>query len=198
MTLAGDIPQKKEMMNKVFALLAASAAALALTVAGCGGSGGSDSSSPGSSGSKSGSSSSKSGASGSNANPTLEQAVKFAQCMRENGVTNFPDPDKDGRFVIAAGGPNRNTPQFRNALQACKSLQPPGFLKDDPAEVAREQEAWLKWAQCMRKNGIPNMPDPQDGRLRVPRDRINVNSPQFKNALKVCRDAGGGLQNGRG
>jgi hypothetical protein len=161
-------------MNKAPVLLAASAAALALTAAGCGGSG-----------------DSKSSSSGSNANPTVEQAVKYAQCMRENGVTNFPDPDKNGKFVIAAGGPNQNLPQFKKAKQACKSQEPPG-LKDNPAQVAQAQNQWLKWAQCMRKNGITNMPDPTDGKLLVPRDRIDVNSPQFKNALKACRNINGG------
>ncbi|WP_329246423.1 hypothetical protein OG417_51650 [Actinoallomurus sp. NBC_01490] len=164
-------------MNK---LLAASAAALALTVAGCGGSG-----------------DAKSSSSGSN---TLEQAVKYAQCMRENGVTNFPDPDKNGRFVIAAGGSNRNSPQFKKAQQACESQEPPG-MKDDSKDVAKAQTEWLKFAQCMRKNGIQDFPDPQDGRLKVPRDRINVNSPQFKKAMTACRDVanvGGGSGNGNG
>lgn len=171
-------------MNKAPVLLAASAAALALTVAGCGGSGGS-----------------KSSSSGSNANSALEQAVKFAQCMRENGVTNFPDPDENGRFMIAAGGPNQNSPQFTTAQRACKSLQPPGFNKDDPAQRAHDQKEWLKFAQCMRKNGIPNFPDPQGGRLLVPRDRIDTNSPQFKKALNACRGVahvGGGSENGKG
>ncbi|MFB9831849.1 hypothetical protein [Actinoallomurus acaciae] len=166
-------------MKKVAALLAA----LALAAAGCGGSGDSGSSS-----------------SGSNANPTLEQAVKYAQCMRENGVTNFPDPDKNGRFVIAAGGPNRNSSQFKKAQQACKSQEPPG-IKDDPADVAKAQQEWLKFAQCMRKNGIQDFPDPQDGRLLVDRDRIDTKSPQFKKAMNACRDVahvGGGSENGNG
>lgn len=177
MTLVRDTPRKGKTVNK---LLAASAAALALTVAGCGGSG-----------------DAKSSSSGSN---TLEQAVKYAQCMRENGVTNFPDPDKNGRFVIAAGGPNRNSPQFKKAQQACKSQEPPG-TKDDPAQIAKAQKEWLKFAQCMRKNGIANFPDPQDGRLKVDRSRINTKSPQFKKALSACRDVadvGGGSGNGDG
>jgi Tol biopolymer transport system component len=164
-------------MKKASVLLAASAAALVLTAAGCGDS-----------------------KSGSNANPTLEQAVKYAQCMRENGVTNWPDPDRDGRFVIAAGGPNQSSPQFKKAQQACKSQQPPG-MAENPAQVAHEQNEWLKVARCMRKNGVPNFPDPQNGRLRVPRDRIDVKSPQFKRAQQACRDAGhpgGGSENGRG
>jgi hypothetical protein len=167
-------------MNKGSVLVAASAASLAMLTAGCGGS---DSSS-----------------SGSNANPTLEEAVKYAQCMRENGVTSFPDPDKNGRFMIAAGGPNRNSPQFKKAQQMCKSQEPPG-IKDDPAQRAQDQKEWLKFAQCMRKNGIRDFPDPQDGRLLVDRSRINVNSPQFKKALSACRDAGhvgGGSEDGNG
>lgn len=177
-------------MNKTFLWLAASAAALAMVTAGCGGSGGSGAGSSGSSGSNSNSS-------GSNANATLEQAVKYSQCMRENGVTKFPDPDKDGKIRIAAGGPNRNLPQYKKAQQACKSQEPPG-LQDDPAETAKAQQEWLKWAQCMRRNGIPNMPDPQNGRLLVPRDKINTNSPQFKKALNTCRDTRGGSESGSG
>jgi hypothetical protein len=165
-------------MNKASVLLAVSAAALALTAAGCGGSGASNSSS-------------------SSSNPTLERAVKYAQCMRENGVTNFPDPDKNGRFMIAAGGPNQNSSQFKKAKQACKSQEPPG-IQDDPAQISHDQKEWLNFAQCMRKNGISDFPDPQDGRLLVPRDRINTNSPQFKKALNVCRDVGGGSENGNG
>jgi hypothetical protein len=168
-------------MNKAFLSLAA--AVLALAATGCGGSG-----------------DPKSSSSGSNANPALEKAVKYAQCMRENGVTDFPDPEKNGKFMIPAGGPNRNSAQFKKAQQACKSQEPPG-IQDDPAERAHDQEEWLKWAQCMRKNGISAMPDPQDGRLLVPRDRINTNSPQFKRAMNACRDVahvGGGSGNGNG
>jgi hypothetical protein len=128
----------------------------------------------------------------------LEQAVKYAQCMRENGVTNFPDPDKNGRIMIGAGVDNKS-PQAKKAQQACKSQEPPG-IQDDPARLAQAQTEWLKWAQCMRKNGVPDMPDPQDGRLLVPRDRINTNSPQFKKALNACRSVhvGGGSENGNG
>ena len=158
------------------------AASLALTAAGCGSS----------------SNSSSSGSSGSNANSTLEQAVKYAQCMRENGVTNFPDPGKDGRIMIGAGVDNKS-PQAKKAQQACKSQEPPG-IQDNPAQMAQAQNEWLKFAQCMRKNGVSNFPDPQDGRLLVPRDRINTNSPQFKNAMNACRSVsvGGGSGNGNG
>jgi hypothetical protein len=40
------------------------------------------------------------GSSGGNTTAaTHEQAVKFADCMRDNGVREFPDPDASGEFV---------------------------------------------------------------------------------------------------
>jgi hypothetical protein len=35
-----------------------------------------------------------------NTNAGQEQAVKFAECMRDNGVSEFPDPDASGRLTI--------------------------------------------------------------------------------------------------
>jgi hypothetical protein len=169
-------------MRKIPVLLAASVVLLSVTAAGCGGS---DSGSSGSSGT------------GSSAN--VEQAVKFAQCMRQNGVTNFPDPQKNGKFMIPAGGPDRNSPQVKKAQQACKSLQPPGF-EADAAERAKDQEEWLKFTHCMRRQGIANFPDPQDGRLLVDRTKVNVKTPQFKKALNACRNVAhvGGSENANG
>ena len=36
---------------------------------------------------------------GNNTAATHEQAVKFAECMRNNGVREFADPDVSGEFV---------------------------------------------------------------------------------------------------
>jgi hypothetical protein len=48
-----------------------------------------------------GTSSAGTGSSGSNgAATTREKAVKFSECMRENGVSDFPDPDASGAFTI--------------------------------------------------------------------------------------------------
>ena len=38
--------------------------------------------------------------SGNTAAATHEQAVKFAECMRDNGVRGFPDPDASGELTI--------------------------------------------------------------------------------------------------
>ena len=102
------------------------------------------------------------------------QALKFAECMRENGVGEFPDPDASGTLTIdqVANGSSldTNTPAFTRALSVCKDLEPPGFTgaKRSP----EEQQAALKFAQCMRDNGVPDFPDPVQGEPLVDTNRI--------------------------
>ena len=39
------------------------------------------------------------GSNGGNNTAPHEQAVLFAECMRDNGVREFPDPDASGEFA---------------------------------------------------------------------------------------------------
>ena len=43
-----------------------------------------------------------------------EQAVKFAECMRDNGITEFPDPDASGELTIdgVVNGSSLDTARF--------------------------------------------------------------------------------------
>jgi hypothetical protein len=59
----------------------------------------------------------------------LDQALKFAQCMRSHGV-DMPDPQAEGGG-ISIGGPGKNgidprSPAFQDAQKACGSLLPGG------------------------------------------------------------------------
>src|SRR5579859_3482987 len=60
-----------------------------------------------------------------------QEAVKFAQCMRNNGVSQFPDPNASGKLTIDAvangSGLDTSSPAFEQALSACKGLEPAGF-----------------------------------------------------------------------
>jgi hypothetical protein len=104
-----------------------------------------------------------------------EKAVKFAQCMRENGVSEFPDPDASGELTIdgvlngSSIDPNSST--WQGAISACKHLQPPGFTGDGPRS-AGQQEAALQFAQCIRETGVPDFPDPASGQPLVDTNRI--------------------------
>jgi hypothetical protein len=116
--------------------------------------------------------------------------VKFAQCMRQNGVPDWPDPIDGDKFLMPRGKIDPNSPQFKAAARKCEWLRPPEWTsRQDPANQAK----MLKYAQCMRKNGVPKFPDPQ-GEAPDPGD-VNPDSPQFKAAAQKCqslRPAGGG------
>ena len=100
-----------------------------------------------------------------NANAGQEQAVKFAECMRDNGVSEFPDPDASGELtidgVLNGSSIDPGAPAWKDAIAACKDLQPPGFTGDEDV-TAEEQEARLEFAQCIRDNGVEDFPDPAE------------------------------------
>jgi hypothetical protein len=55
----------------------------------------------------------------------VKQARAFAQCIRDNGVPDFPDPDAQGRFR-GASHELQNDPTFQAAFAACQSKLPGG------------------------------------------------------------------------
>jgi hypothetical protein len=75
---------------------------------------------------------------GSPASPAQQQkalaaALKYSQCMRSHGISDFPDPTAQAGGGIAiridAGRNsdlNPNSPLFRTAQKACQSLGPGG------------------------------------------------------------------------
>jgi hypothetical protein len=117
----------------------------------------------------------------------VEQAVKFADCMRGNGVSEFPDPNTSGEFdygIKAGSSLDPGTAAFQQAIGACKDLEPPGFM---PATLtAKEVAGRLKFAQCIRENGMPDFPDPADNGplINVPHAQSNT---EFQAALQKCR-----------
>ncbi|WP_433179431.1 hypothetical protein [Actinoallomurus sp. CA-150999] len=114
------------------------------------------------------------------------KAVKYAECMRKNGVPAFPDPDPNGRVMLRGtkgSGLDPESPQFKAASQACKAFAPQGAVGGGQTDPAM-----LKFAECMRKNGVPNFPDPQGGKLIMKQGSgIDPNSPQFQAAQKTCQ-----------
>jgi hypothetical protein len=47
-------------------------------------------------------------------------ALKFAQCMRNNGISNFPDPSPDGPIINVNGA--HSIPGFQAALSKCSAI----------------------------------------------------------------------------
>jgi hypothetical protein len=136
-------------------------------------------------------SSAKGSGSSNSANPTA-----YSACMRSHGVGNFPDPDSKGRILITSGvsangqktGVDVNSPQFERARNTCQKLQPNGG-RPTAAQQAREQQAMLTFAQCMRSHGVPKFPDPKAGGALALGTKAGVdpNTPQFKAAQQTCQ-----------
>jgi hypothetical protein len=151
-------------------------AALALVVlislisAGCG------SNPPSETGTAAASSSGTAGSSGTTGNAGTEantdagdqdQAVKFAECIRGHGVPHFPDPNAKGEFVF---GIDVSPAVWRKAVDACKDLEPPGALSGNRSP--KQQSAALRFAQCVRENGVKDFPDPANGEPLIDTTRI--------------------------
>ena len=134
------------------------------------------------------------GSGGGNAVTTAQKAVKFAECMRRNGVSQFPDPGASGKLTIDAvangSSLNTNTPAFSQAISACKALEPAGFMGSKRS--SRQQGAALKFAQCIRENRVPDFPDPTaNGPLvdtnRIPSAATNSGMSILHAAMQKCR-----------
>jgi hypothetical protein len=115
-----------------------------------------------------------------------------AQCIREHGVANFPDP------VVSAGqltlpGDNEPPPGADAAVAACRSILerlPASALGEgDDAPGPEDVTQLLKFAQCIREHGIPDWPDPKaDGSFPLNGTPLEHEgkSPRLQRATEAC------------
>ncbi|MEA2372035.1 MAG: hypothetical protein QOH12_2429 [Solirubrobacteraceae bacterium] len=117
------------------------------------------------------------------------KGVKFAECMRSNGVGDFPDPTANGEFVY---GVSVTPAVFDKAVAACKTLQPPGSLSAQRSP--KQQSLALKFAQCVRNNGVKDFPDPVNGQPLIDTTKIpSSNPPGGMSILNAATHECGGL-----
>jgi hypothetical protein len=112
--------------------------------------------------------------------------LKFAQCMREHGMTWFPDPQPGGGIQIKIPK-GMDKEKFDAAMEACKKWAPDGG-DHGPADPQMLEQA-RQMAKCMRENGVENFPDPQpDGSLRVDGGKVGMGpgDPTFDKAEQAC------------
>ncbi|TVX97228.1 hypothetical protein FPV58_23075 [Mycolicibacterium porcinum] len=119
------------------------------------------------------------------------QAMKYSECMRANGIGDFPNPNADGEFPY--GGVSVSKATWQNAVDTCASLQPPEWSADTGRTPA-QQDAALKFAQCVRDNGVPDFPDraaARDPLIDTSKMRGDVSAssiPELKPAVEACHN----------
>ncbi|MEA3020429.1 MAG: hypothetical protein QOI47_1953 [Actinomycetota bacterium] len=117
-----------------------------------------------------------------------EQGVKYADCMRQNGFPDFPDPEASGKFPNF--GINVSREQWTKTVDACKDLQPPSIDYSSDRSPA-EQSAALKFAQCIRDHGVKDFPDPANGEplvdtYKIPSSNSQAGMAILNAAMKKC------------
>jgi hypothetical protein len=132
---------------------------------------------------------------GASTNAGQAQALEFAQCMRDNGVDEFPDPDASGELtidgVVNGSSLDPDGPEWQQAMGACEDLQPPGFFGDQDVSDA-EQQLRLEFAQCMRDQGVADFPDPARGDPLVDTRKI-PSAANGLDAINAAMDACGDI-----
>jgi hypothetical protein len=113
-------------------------------------------------------------------------ALAFSQCMRSQGLSQFPDPDSSG--AIPKVSPQQlgvSTTAFDNAQQACANL-----LQLTHAQTQQVVSGMRDFARCMRSHGVRNWPDPITDSDGTPvfdlHGRINPDSTQSATVSGQC------------
>jgi len=128
------------------------------------------------------------------------QLVRYSQCMRAHGVTNFPDPTSSGGLTLDKS--TIESPQYQTASQACRSLAPAG--SQNATVSLHEQAQALRFARCMRAHRVSNFPDPSTsgsgGPVGFAISQSVHDSPALRSAVHACRSlfAGGARIGGYG
>lgn len=122
----------------------------------------------------------------------------WANCLRQNGIPNAPDPDEKGDVSIGVDNPEdlsgKEEREKGKTFKACEkyqaemsqelreSLEPPMT----PAQIAAEKG----FSECMRKNGVPDYPDPSpNGRLDAAGEKLQDKSKSdadYGNVWETC------------
>ena len=114
-----------------------------------------------------------------------DKGVKFAECVRAHGVSDFPDPNAKGEFAY---GVSVSPAVFTQATSACKALEPPGALSSK--RTPKQQSASLRFAACIRSHGVKDFPDPVNGEPAINTYKIpSSNRPGGMTILNAAIDA---------
>lgn len=130
---------------------------------------------------------------------TQNGLVAFSECMRSNGMPNFPDPQHfaGGNLKLTIHQLEAGNPHFHTAMSACNQLLPTNRGSGETAQQQRTQLAdELSFARCMRSHGVSRFPDPTARAglsvEMVQAQGINVHSPAVLRAVQACLPASHG------
>jgi hypothetical protein len=120
-------------------------------------------------------------------------AREYAQCVRDHGIANYPDPTiSDGNVSYGADDNTKAAVGAHpEAIAACKSIQDrlsrAGGKNWQP--TAADLRKLASFAKCVREQGVPEWPDPDaDGRFTLT-PKLEDENPETRiyPAFAACR-----------
>jgi hypothetical protein len=125
----------------------------------------------------------------------LATARHYAQCLRDQGITDVAEPRiQDGR--LQGAGVPADYPDPANldaAFNACESIVdvlPPGVMSG-PQVTAADLEKMGRFAACMRRHGFPEWPEPNgDGMFPIRGTAMEsaLRSDRGQEATRACQN----------
>ena len=137
-------------------------------------------------------------------------ALQFAQCMRDEGIDNWPDPatNADGSIDITGGGVVGPGPasevafasdEVQAAIPTCGPIiAGASFLPNNGEGITTETEdQLLAFAQCLRDEGIDvSDPDLSDGAAGLLDWEFDPEDPANADAIEACQTLFAGASGG--
>lgn len=130
---------------------------------------------------------------------TEEAILAFSRCMRDHGIAGFPDPSfnadgsldfRRGQTQLEEAGIATDSPEFREAFDACRELLQGVALIGGGIDLTEVQDLLLEFARCMREQGV-DVPDPDfsfaAGGGTPFGSTIDFNDPDVRAAFEVCQ-----------
>lgn len=150
-------------------------AACTLAVAACG-----ETDSAGSEGSSGGTSSSS--------NEQDAARVRLQECLREQGL-DLPEGGPGGGGAGDGGQPDIDRDELQEAMEACAEFRDEAFGDITEEDRQEMQDAFAKFAQCMRDEGI-DVPEIQPGGGGPPGggNQLDMDDPDVQTAIEQCQD----------
>jgi hypothetical protein len=116
---------------------------------------------------------------------TFARWVAYNACLTDHGMPSTT-PKNGGSLLNGDSTPSAQAA----AEKACQKLLPPGSTPQRLTET--QMKAWLTYAACMRKRGVPSYPDPKfvdndTGVILDPGGVVDYHSPLVQAALAACK-----------
>jgi hypothetical protein len=123
---------------------------------------------------------------------------EYAQCIRQHGIPDFPDPVfRNGRLMMPAGDTTSKQKLTNNlgAQNACRSLAarlPQSGNHESQAPLSQaEVHKLMQWVQCMRQHGVQVADPDQYGNFRNMPDKRTAGVLAALEACTKFRPDGG-------